>query len=374
MDTIRKITVLLHQKKIFYSIPVLFLIPPIVTRMHKELVIFPLQDTYTVYCYSDSSEEQGNSQVTRFTVDSSRIVFEYILREGNEYPYAGFQINVNTDSTFLDVSGYDYLQLNIEPFNSKKIDIYCKTYIDGFTRIDDYNTHRFLEKECDLTKDKTVYRIALDKFVTPLWWLNDNNLTETEIGEPDLSKIMNVAIANANYAKMNTSYTIAVTGISFTKDTTPAYCFTIIAIGLYFFLYWLVMVILKKRTAAPVVIPYKELEVESYVDEEAGRIVALIAKRYHESDLSVAKIGQDAGVLPARIPVILKKKFNMTFKQYLNNIRLSESKRLLRETDRQIADIAYNVGYKNVTHFHRIFKQFEKISPNEYRKSRRAKV
>ena len=60
----------------------------------------------------------------------------------------------------------------------------------------------------------------------------------------------------------------------------------------------------------------------------------------------------------------------MTFKQYLNKIRLSEAKRLLKETDRQIADIAYHVGYKNVTHFHRIFKQNEKISPNEYRKNK----
>ncbi len=373
MDTGRKILAQLHRKKILFYIPLLFLLPALFALLHKEIIVFPLNDTYSVYCYSDSTEENGKSSVTEFTIDSSGIVFEYILREGYEYPYAGFQINVNTDSTFLDVSGYDYLQVTLEPHNSKQIDVYCKTYIDGFTKIDDYNTHRFLEKEIDLEIEKTQYRLALDKFVTAPWWLNDNNFTETEIGEPDLSKMMNIAIANADYAPIDTAYKITVTGIFFTNDNTLIYTFCGIAIGIYFLLYWLVLLI-QKRISSPVVIPYKELEVESYIDEEAGRIVELIAQSYQDTDLSVAKIGQEAGVLPTRIPVILKKKFNLTFKQYLNKIRLSEAMRLLRETDRQIADIAYNVGYKNVTHFHRIFKQHEKVSPNEYRKSQVVKA
>ena len=43
-------------------------------------------------------------------------------------------------------------------------------------------------------------------------------------------------------------------------------------------------------------------------------------------------------------------------------------KRLLRETDRQVMDIAYKVGYGNISHFNRVFKEAENCSPNEYRK------
>ena len=57
-----------------------------------------------------------------------------------------------------------------------------------------------------------------------------------------------------------------------------------------------------------------------------------------------------------------------TFKQYLNIIRITEAKRLLRETDNQITSCAYNVGYNNIPHFNRTFKQLEGISPKEYRK------
>ena len=59
----------------------------------------------------------------------------------------------------------------------------------------------------------------------------------------------------------------------------------------------------------------------------------------------------------------------MTFRQYLNRIKIHESKRLLLETDRQVTDIAFRVGYKNVTHYNRIFKEMEEVSPNQFRKA-----
>ncbi len=368
MNTFKKILSKLHRKKILLVLPVLFIIPSLSALLVRDVTIFPLHDTYTYYSYSDSSEENGFSEVTRCTFDTAQIIFEYILKEGYEYPYAGFQINVNTDTTFLDVSKHDYLDLEIKANNTKKLNIYCKTFIDGLTQLDDYNTHRFLEKEIELIPGQEHYRIRLDEFQTASWWLNDNNLAEKDIGKPDFSKFMNLAIASANYAHVDTAYNFVITGISCTRNNTRAYLSTVAAIVFYFLIY-LIVLLVQKRLSSPVVIPYKKLEVESYVDEEAGRIVELIAQQFQDSEISVARIGQEAGVLPTRIPVILKKKFKCTFKQYLNKIRMSEAKRLLKETDRQIADIAYTVGYNNVTHFHRIFKQFHDISPNEYRKS-----
>ena len=52
-----------------------------------------------------------------------------------------------------------------------------------------------------------------------------------------------------------------------------------------------------------------------------------------------------------------------TLKKYLNHIRILEAKRLLKNSDRQISEIAYIVGYGNISHFNRTFKQIEKYHP-----------
>jgi YesN/AraC family two-component response regulator len=108
--------------------------------------------------------------------------------------------------------------------------------------------------------------------------------------------------------------------------------------------------------------------VGNYADQEVKKIVETIATRYTDQNLSLHNLSKDIGISPTKVSELLQKNFNLSFKQYLNNIRLAESQRLLRDTDRQVSEIAYAVGYTSVTHFHRVFKQVFDQSPNEYRK------
>ncbi len=62
-----------------------------------------------------------------------------------------------------------------------------------------------------------------------------------------------------------------------------------------------------------------------------------------------------------------KKKTGMTPQQYLINKRLQEAKALLSRLDLPVSEIAYMVGYSNVTHFVSSFKKYVGISPNQYR-------
>jgi AraC-like DNA-binding protein len=58
------------------------------------------------------------------------------------------------------------------------------------------------------------------------------------------------------------------------------------------------------------------------------------------------------------------------FKQYLNIVRITEARRLLMDTDRQISEIAFAVGYNYPTTFNRIFKEVTGISPSDFRKKK----
>lgn len=49
---------------------------------------------------------------------------------------------------------------------------------------------------------------------------------------------------------------------------------------------------------------------------------------------------------------------------------LAESKRLLDQTDWNVSEIAYCLGFTEVTHFNNFFKKALNMNPSQYRKSR----
>ncbi len=85
-------------------------------------------------------------------------------------------------------------------------------------------------------------------------------------------------------------------------------------------------------------------------------------------NLSLESTAKEIGISSQKITKVIKEYNDMTFRQYLNMIRVSEAKRLLIETDRQILDIALAVGYNSVNHFNKVFKLLVNCSPKEFRK------
>lgn len=57
-----------------------------------------------------------------------------------------------------------------------------------------------------------------------------------------------------------------------------------------------------------------------------------------------------------------------TFSQFVNEFRVIHACKLLSETRRSIADIAFECGYNNFSHFNKQFKAICNQSPSEYRK------
>ena len=55
------------------------------------------------------------------------------------------------------------------------------------------------------------------------------------------------------------------------------------------------------------------------------------------------------------------------YTQLVQEKRLAQAAFLLRNTDRNVDDIANAVGYENLGYFHRIFREGYGCSPREYR-------
>lgn len=63
-----------------------------------------------------------------------------------------------------------------------------------------------------------------------------------------------------------------------------------------------------------------------------------------------------------------KKNTGKTLVNYINKLRIEMVCRELRLTDKNIAEIAYENGFENISHFNRVFKNLKEVSPRQYRK------
>ncbi|CAH1193236.1 hypothetical protein PAECIP111891_00513 [Paenibacillus allorhizoplanae] len=62
------------------------------------------------------------------------------------------------------------------------------------------------------------------------------------------------------------------------------------------------------------------------------------------------------------------KNVSESFIQYVTNLRIEESKRLLKK-GYKIIDLSEKIGYVNAEHFSRVFKKVTGVSPKVYRES-----
>jgi AraC-like DNA-binding protein len=64
-----------------------------------------------------------------------------------------------------------------------------------------------------------------------------------------------------------------------------------------------------------------------------------------------------------------KKRTQKTFTRFVNEVRISNAKQLLIETDKPIAEIAYECGYNSLSNFSKQFYSLGKTSPKDFRKN-----
>lgn len=67
---------------------------------------------------------------------------------------------------------------------------------------------------------------------------------------------------------------------------------------------------------------------------------------------------------------LFKKNVGTNLSEYINQKRLERATKLLTDTTKCIEEIVYEVGFNHKSYFHRIFKRYFGVTPEEYRKSK----
>ena len=87
------------------------------------------------------------------------------------------------------------------------------------------------------------------------------------------------------------------------------------------------------------------------------------AKNYTLEQLSTK-----SGLTQAKLQDGFKFLYNRTVTEYKRHVRLESAKEMLKNTDLNVSQIVYSIGFSSRSYFSKIFKEKYDISPNEFKK------
>jgi AraC-like DNA-binding protein len=115
-------------------------------------------------------------------------------------------------------------------------------------------------------------------------------------------------------------------------------------------------------------VAYRQLTLEPFKDKEKAAVLRFIATNYTNPDLDLDSVMNGTGANRNKVNEVLKAELGMTFTTYLKKLRLTESARLLTEKPlATVAEIAYSVGYSNVSYFNKLFKEEYGCTPKVFK-------
>ena len=113
------------------------------------------------------------------------------------------------------------------------------------------------------------------------------------------------------------------------------------------------------------------LSLKNRRSKESGpvaRAVAYLEARYQQK-ITLGAIAKVSGASERHFCKVFKEETGLTFVGYLNRLRIEKAKQQLRETNNQISEIAFHVGFDSIAQFNRTFKRYAGDSPRAYRTS-----
>ncbi|MFD0716844.1 helix-turn-helix domain-containing protein [Paenibacillus sp. GCM10027626] len=102
-------------------------------------------------------------------------------------------------------------------------------------------------------------------------------------------------------------------------------------------------------------------------EQIAHDILGYIDAHFKEYDISLDSLAKEFNLSSYALTKYLRDETGLGFKDYIIKLRMDEAKTLLYESNKSVSDITAEVGYSNPSHFIKMFKKLEGITPAEFR-------
>lgn len=103
-------------------------------------------------------------------------------------------------------------------------------------------------------------------------------------------------------------------------------------------------------------------------EELLRRINSIIERDYADTNLCLTSIAEELTMSPIYISRLYKQLTLKGLTDVINVTRIIKAQHLLIETENSVADIAEKTGFTNSSYFYRMFKKFNGVTPNDYRR------
>lgn len=114
----------------------------------------------------------------------------------------------------------------------------------------------------------------------------------------------------------------------------------------------------------------KLFAVESEDTNLVTAIEKYIEKNFMDPSMGLNKISDEFQISESYFSHMFKEKTGVNFSTYLENIRMSEAARMIKETDISLNELYISVGYNNANTFRRAFKKIYGVTPSSMRENK----
>ena len=331
----------------------------------SNLIIFPDAASYKYDYYTDKAND-GNSEVTAFKVADSILELQFLLKDKFQSPYVGISITPLAVG-FINVERFNQISLCLSGQNIDRVGLSIYTQVADTNENTNYSEalyHSYL----NISNEKETYTIPVNQLKHPEWWEDLHHISENDETKPDLKHLLHFNIGSAFSTNIEKEKKLQIYSIAFIRNNHHLYfvlgladiALLLLILG---FNYW---ILFRKKQRGTINVNYQPIgySAKTGIDEKC---IMFINKNYNMNDLTLEIIAQETGISSRRITRIIHDTFNCNFKTYLNRIRINESQRFLTQTDLNMGEIAFKVGFNSQSHFNRVFKSEVQISPSEYR-------
>lgn len=351
-----------------------------VVKSRLGVSLFPGRDDDLLWA-SAVEPKQPNGE-TRLTVKNEigTVEYEFFLDSEEPFPYTHYSLYfIDAIQSFVkaDLTRYSDIRFKIQCDPKNVLMLVAFSFDDKVTNLNNMASRRVSSTAFSCDNHWSEVSIKLADLDTPHWWLGRYGFEFSDTGYR-LDQVMGFAWVNSLQSPLNTNSRVKLTDIRLEgRDFRYVY----LALG-FSALVWVVFIALLIRCYIKVLtlelkarvkqdqplIAYKKLSIEPQKDKEKSALLRYIATEYANPELSLEMAVTQLGINRTKINDLLKEELGLTFSAYLNKLRLTEAARLLSEKEEaNVSEIAYTVGYNNVSYFNKLFKQEYGCAPKTFK-------
>lgn len=309
-------------------------------------------EDYTINVHADS--DHGGNTVCTATVHGDTLRYRYTLGTIVNYPYALAGIE---SKEHFNLEEKDLIQFRIHSERQQR------PFMITNLKNAQGKVIKF-RQSFEVEKGTHDYTIRAKDFVVPEWFLIDHRVSKEDLETIDFSDVEEFCFSQDTFSKKGDTHEISVSNIHLSKSNFALAMY--LAGGLI-----LVNVLLfgfrkKKLTLEFRPAPDLSQQAKKVQEDESEEIINYINSNYTNPDLSLKSIRNDLKIPENKISNSIKSKVGVSYKEYVLNLRIEESKRLLNETEMNINEIAYATGFASIVTFNRVFKNITGTIPSQF--------